>query len=245
MRTDVLYKRIAADVRVLFDVVNPLFPITLPKQFESRNMNFRQFIDKLNAVTDPLGIYNEIEYDASVKIGEFGAVSGLWIPKTELPENHSFADVRVLWHIHPKTKRIQWSTYFWNRRRFYFWQLVMHELIHRYQTSEKTRVHRVVATDRKEKEQQAYYGNYDEVETHAHDAALELFVWWRDEPFRQAVAQARLIGGLTPPTVNTYDVFFPKGHPARRHFCRKMRAWYDTIRKNAEFYESLGLVKLV
>jgi hypothetical protein len=87
----------------------------------------------------------------------------------------------------------------------------------------------------------------DEIQTHAHDAALELLVWWPKASYRQAVANAKQVTGPTPSTYMLYQAAFMEcpGHPALKHFKRKMRAWYDHVTANADFYNSLQLVSIV
>jgi hypothetical protein len=248
MRVDTLHRRIAQDVSVMYDDVSAIFPARMPKAYVTRSMNIRQFLDKLNRVCEPYHVFNEIKDDPTLAIGEI-IQTGIWVSADELPENGSAADARVIWNMHPDTKRFQWSNYYWNRKRFYFWQLMMHELIHRHQDTAPNgdrdpRRYRVDAQDRDTKLEQEYLGNCDEIETHAHDAALELFVWWPQLTFRQAVAAAKEIKGPTPPTMHTYTKTFSPSHPALKHFKRKLRAWYDTLQKNAEFYQSLQLAKI-
>ena len=250
LRVDALHRRLAHDVRVMYDAVSDAFPARMPKHFEQRSCNIRHFIDNLNEVCEPFNVFNEIKDDPNQAVGTI-ITSGIWIADSELPENGSEADARVLWHMNPATKRFQWTRYHWNRRRFYFWQLMMHELIHRHQPTSNTgrepRVYRTDADTRELKEQQEYYGNYEEIETHAHDAALEFFVWWPDLTLRQCMAAAWDVKAPTPPTFLLFMQAFlesPK-HPAVAHFKRKLSAWFDMVHKNANFYSGLQLAKII
>lgn len=252
MRVDTLHRRIEKDVRVIHDAVRDLLPVQLPSQYESRAMNVRAFLDKLNQSTEPLGVFNELELDKTVPVGECD-MTGLWLGKDELPENDSYADLRVIWHMHPDTKRFVLTPTSWNRRRFFWWEMTLHELVHRHQDVYRTpeqdiKVFRPRTTRRDIKEEQAYYGSYDEIEAHAHNAALEFVMWWPELSLRDAIRAAiAYTGRVLTPTYNLYEMTYcdtPK-HPAKRTFKRKVQAWYDLMKKRPDIYQMLELPKLV
>lgn len=250
MRVDALHRRIVDDVCVLHSAVREHLPVQLPPQYQTRALSLRAFVDRLNSVTEKHGVFNEIETDLEVEPGQI-VISGLWLDESELPENDSRADIRMLFHVHPDSKRFKLTAAEWQRRRFFWWQLVMHELIHRHQDTyrhTKTRVFKAWTTQRNLKVEQEYYGDYDEIETHSHNAAVELYVWWPDLSMRDAIAQATHYSGrLVVPTYNMYVAAFAEtpAHPALRIFKRKLKAWYELIRKNNHIYHLLELPKLV
>lgn len=246
MRVDTLYHRMATDVKQIHDAILPIFPVKMPARYETQTMNIRHFITKLNGVMEPFNVFNEIKDNLIQKEGTI-TTEGLWLSKSRLPENGSGADVRIIWNLHPKTKRFQMSPYHWKRRRFYFYELLMHELIHRHQP-ETERVYRTRSEDRDTKEEQEYYGQTSEIETYAHESALELKIWWPHLSRRDAIAEAyQFTNQQTPPTYVLFMHAFeecPK-HPAVAHFKRKVKAFYATIEKHQDFYDSLQLSSLV
>lgn len=245
MRVDTLHKKMAQDVRVVHESLAGVLPVRMPKIYETREMNVRSFLARLNKVTEPLNVFNELKEDPMEAEGTL-STSGLWNTAGELPENGSYADVRLIWHVHPKTKRVKMTPHKWNRHRFYFYQLLMHELMHRHQDDTSERVYRARSEDRETKESQTYYGATSEIEAHAHDAALELRAWWPAVPFRTAVSYAKEVMNPTPSTYMLYQVAFMDcpSHPAMKHFKRKLRAWYDLLDKQADFYDALQLPSL-
>ncbi len=250
MRLDVLHRKIADDARAIHAAVNPVFPVQIPSQYDGVAVSIKTFVNRLNRVTEPLGLFNEIKDDKEVSVGLIFNTA-LWIAKGELPENNSHAAIRVLWHLNPKTKCVMLTQLEWSRRRYYFWQMILHELIHRHQDKNPAapRVYRPRSTHRDTKEAQEYYGSCDEIEAHAHSTAVELLIWWGHLPYRDATKEAVSYSGRTvSPTMQLYDAAFcdtPK-HPAMKHFRRKVRQWYDIIKRDPEFYtQTLALPNLV
>jgi len=230
--------------------VGEVLPARMPKKYHQQKLNLRPFIRRLNTVTEPFKVFNELQLDNAMPVGSVVA-SGLWLPKDDLPEDGSYADIRVIWHTHPKTRRVTLTPLKWDRRRFYYWQRIGHELVHRYQEASRppdaeARTYRVAATARKEKEQQAYYGNYDELEAYAHDAALEMMLWYSAYSFHDAQKWMENWGlaGAVVPTYNTYLAVFDPSHPAVPAFKRKCHAWWDIMQKSKDFYAKLELPRL-
>lgn len=251
MRIAVLHRRIVDDACVLHEAVRDVLPVQLPDRYQTRAMSVRALVDRLNHATNRLGIYNEIQLDKELEDGQIVS-TGLWLSDGELPENGSDADIRILFHVHPNTKRVRLTALEWQRRRYYWWQMVMHELIHRYQDTYReggmSRIFKPWSTNRDVKAEQEYYGDYDEIETHSHDAALELALWWKDLSLRDALKQAvQHTGRAVTPTYNYYMQAFAESphHPAVRIFKRKLRAWHQIIRANPYLYETLQLPTLI
>lgn len=248
MRVDALHRRVAADVRALHEPLSVLFPPRLPKVYETRDMNIRGFIRRLNTACEPRKVFNEIKDDKAAAISDI-IIEGLWVSPPDLPQNGSAADVRLIWNLHPKLKRFTMTPYHWRRRRFYFYQLLMHELIHRHQNAlhpNDGRVYRPRGVDdRDAQEKQKYLGTVDEIETHAHDTMVELVTWFPQLPYRKALSALLDVKGPTPSTYAMYTKTFSKDHPAFVHYKRKLDSWYDIVRKNLDFYESLELASLV
>lgn len=251
MQLAVLHRKVVDDTRAVHAAVSKIFPVQIPSHYEGQVVSVKRFITRLNRVTESFGVFNEIKIDKEVSPGLI-FTSALWIADHELPENNSCADIRVLWHLHPKTKRVLLTQTEWSRRRYYFWQMVMHELIHRHQETKRSasepRVYRPTSTQRDIKKEQEYYGACDEIETHAHAASVELLTWWGHVGYREAVHEALTYSGrVVSPTFQTYATSFgdTPNHPALKHFKRKVRAWYKVIKANPEIYETLGLPNLV
>jgi hypothetical protein len=252
MRIQTLHRRVIRDMDMMFDDVNAVFPPKMPKRYETRRMNLGAFVKRLNTVTTKFNVCNELHDDAEIPRGA-AAVAGFWYPEDLLPENDSDADIRVTWHPNPAAHRIKMTPMQWARRRYYFWERLAHELVHRYQSLDRpddavSRTFRV-RTDNEEQaqEQQQYYNDYDELEAYAHDAALELSTWWPGCTIQQAIAQAQELrnDARVNATYNTYLTTFEVGHPARPHFRRKVKQWYHAMQQTPDFYSKLALPRLV
>jgi hypothetical protein len=247
MRLDVLHRKIAEDARAIHAAVDTIWTEKIPVAYDGQAVSIKTFINRINRQTEPFGLFNEVHPDKEVSPGLIFN-TGLWIDKTELPENNSRAAIRVLWHLNPKNKRIVLTQTEWTRRRYYFWQMVLHELIHCYQADGQPRVYRPRSTQRDTKEQQEYYGSTDEIETHSHAAATELFVWWGHLNYREAAFEAESYSGRTVnPTMQLYANAFASTpvHPALAHFKRKTRQWYTVIKHDPDIYHTLALPNLV
>jgi len=245
-----LHRRIMADIGPMIDDVNRILPISMPPIYETHLLNIKPFIKRMNVVTEPHGVFNELMTDVTLPLGQT-VVSALWIPDTEIPENGSNADVRILWYVHPKTHRLSLTPLKWDRRRSYFWSRVGHEMVHRHQDVFRppdggdARNYRVRTENRAERETQQYLGNYDELEAHAYDAALELTSWYPNSTLRQAIKSVSTVHGNA--VISTYNMYMdelPKGHSAILPFQRKVRAWWEQIQKSPDFYARLALPRL-
>jgi hypothetical protein len=250
MRVDTLHREMMSDVMAMHDAVAHVLPVQMPKVYETRQMNLSSFINRLNKVTEPLGLFHERKDDAELEPAGF-VTSGLWLAKGELPQNDSAADLRLLFHVNPDTTRIQWNGPMWTRRRYFWWQMYMHELVHRYQFVHKgdrtPPTYRPRSDQRDTKEAQEYYGNYDEIEAHGHSCAMEFLLWWPSLSYTEITHEAlTCTSRMVTPTYCLYDQTFadtPK-HPAVVHFKRKVRSWYDLLKKQPDVYQMLALPSL-
>ena len=252
MRIHTLHRRVIRDMEMMIDDVNTILPVRMPNRWETRSLNLGAFVKRLNTVTEPFNVINEILPDPSTPAGA-SVVSGVWYPADLLPANDSDADVRVIWHPHPGSYRIKMTPTTWARRRYYFWERLAHEFVHRYQDLERpddteARTFRVRTDDEKAaNEQQTYYSDYDELEAYAHDAALEMLTWWPDLTFKQAIGKANKldVDARVWSSYHNYLSSFEVGHPARPHFRRKAKQWYHAMQQTPDFYAKLELPKLV
>lgn len=253
MRVDVLHRQLVRDISMIQPVMEPVLPSSIPQKYTTQMVNLKSFIHRLNVVSEPLQIFNEIKYDAEIEPGEY-VTSGLWLGSSELPDNGSSADIRILWHVPPGTNRIQFTNARWQRRRYFWWQMVMHELIHRYQdvhrqqSQTETKNYATQTTSRSLKESRSYLGNYDEIEAHAHNAALEFLTWFPGATYRECVSQVVTYSGRKiTPTYLEYSTAFAdtSRHPAFLAFQRKTKAWMKMMAKSPEDYACLQLPALV
>lgn len=236
---------------MMIDAVNVVLPRKMPSRYKTGRMNLGSFVKRLNTVTAPFNVVNEVEPDPTLIVGG-SAISAFWYPKNLLPENNSYADVRIIWHPHPAARRIKMSPIIWARRRFYFWERVAHEFVHRYQdfgraAGATSRTFRVRTSDpARAAEQQQYYSDYDELEAYAHDAALEIITWWPEDTRQQAISLSNItpMDVLCQPSYYNYLEIFEVGHPARANFRRKVKQWYHAMKQTEDFYTKLALPKL-
>ena len=249
MRTDILHHRIVRDIEVMIDAIDDVLPVKMPLQYEKRTMNLGSFVKRLNGATEACNVFNEICVDETLQKSAL-VTSGFWYPEEDRIEDGNPADVRIFWHTHPDCHRISITSTIWHRRRYVFWERLMHELVHRHQMvfrqdDSLPKTFRSSSDNPKIKEEQDYYSNYDELEAYAHDAALEMLTWWKDLPYRQAMAASV---GMRTPIASTYESYtsqFEPGHLVRTHFKRKLQSWYKVMSLTPEFYDRLALPKLV
>lgn len=253
MRIHNLHRRVIRDMDMMLDAVNAVLPVKMPARYETRQMNLGAFVKRLNTVTETFNVVNEITDDVTVPKGQY-AVSGAWWPEDLLPENNSSADIRVYWHPHPTAHRVKITPTVWARRRFYFWERLAHELVHRYQDvarpeDSSARAFKVRTADSEQaEEQKTYFSDYDELEAYAHDAALEMITWWPGTPLKQAVGLANQIDPDAKmwSSYSNYLSNFEVGHPARAQFRRKVKQWYHVMTtETTDFYTRLALPRLI
>lgn len=252
MRIHNLHRRVIRDMDMMLAPVNEILPLKMPACYETRKMNLGAFVKRLNTVTEQFNVVNEVLDDITIPKGS-SAVSGIWYPEDLLPENGSDADIRIIWHPNPESHRIKITPTIWARRRYYFWERVAHELVHRYQDIDRgpdttARTFKVrTADDDKAAEQKQYFGDYDELEAYAHDAALELMTWWPGTTLKQAIGLANQVdeNSVVWATYQNYLSTFEVGHPARTHFRRKVKQWYHAMTQTEDFYTRLALPRLV
>ena len=252
MRIHNLHRRVIRDMDMMLGPVNVLLPEKMPACYTTRKMNLGAFVKRLNTITGQFNVVNEVQDDITIPKGS-SAVSGAWFPEDLLPENGSDADIRITWHPHPGNRRIKITPTIWARRRYYFWERVAHELVHRYQDIDRpedssARTFKVrTAEDDKAAEQKQYYGDYDELEAYAHDAALEMITWWPDKSLRESVKLASRLDteAVVWSTYHNYMTTFEIGHPARAHFRRKVKQWHHAMTQTQDFYTKLALPRLV
>ena len=258
MQLAALHRRVIMDARVLHEAVNAVFPVKMPKRYQGHAFNLSAFLRRLNAVTEPLGVLNEALTGTGTP-KHLVQMTAQWLPEDCLPHNGSSADVRLEWHMNAASRRQRWTQREWTKRRFYFWSYLMHELIHRHQDMYRgamqgheslARVYRARVENTVLKEEQIYLGDYDEIEAHAHDVALEMRSWYPDASYRDALTQMKAetlsYGVGASQTTSTYTVYMqafrttPK-HPALTVFHRKIKTWWNLMGTYTEFYQFLGL----
>lgn len=252
MRIHNLHRRVIRDMDMMLDAVNVVLPPKMPTRYETQRLNLGAFVKRLNTITETFNVVNEVSDDAEIPRGQT-AVSGAWYPEDLLPEHDSDADVRILWHAHPSAHRVCMTPTVWSRRRYYFWERLAHELVHRYQDVDRpedttARTFKVRTVDGEQADEQLrYYSDYDELEAYAHDAALEMLTWWPNATLKQAIGLANQVDpdAKVWATYNTYLTTFEVGHPARIHFRRKVKQWYHAMSQTMEFYTRLALPRLV
>lgn len=252
MQLEAIHRRVIMDARVLQEAVAGVLPVKLPKQYQGKRFNLSSFLARLNAVTEPYGILNIIagEPDDAKIPPNTTLLTGTWLPENLLPCANSTADIRLEWHVAPGCRRQQWTQREWAKRRFYFWTYVMHELVHRHQDVYRSdgsfaRVYQPWADKEDMQNEQKYLGDYDEIEAHAHDVALEMRAWFPTANYRDAL-QAMKIELFSAPFTSTYSVYMrafhqASGHPVLPVFHRKIKKWWLLMGQQEEFYRSLHL----
>jgi hypothetical protein len=100
-----------------------------------------------------------------------------------------------------------------------------HELIHKYQW-----LHRDSDNHRPTNIDSHYLGNQDEIETQAHDAAMEIRFYYPDMNPRDVLRGYFTDPKISLPSVNGYmKVFKDPSHPVVKQFLRKTYGWLDHV----------------
>lgn len=250
MQLAAIHRRVMMDACVLQEALADILPAKIPKRYQGRTFNLSSFLARLNAVTEQYGILNvlAIELTGSKIPPNTVLLTGAWLPEDLLPQHNSSADIRLEWHVEPGNRRQRWTQKEWSKRRFYFWSYLMHEMIHRHQDVYRSngsfaRVYRPWAEKQDMQDEQTYLGDYDEIEAHAHDVALEMRIWYPTLSYRDAMHQMKNID-LPAPFHSTYTVYtraFREAaqHPALSVFRRKIKQWWRLMGEQHTFYEEL------
>lgn len=250
MQLATIHRRVMMDTRVLQEALEEVFPVKMPKHYQGKMFNLSSFLSHVNRVTEEYGILNVITVEADDKQIPPNTVllTGTWLPEDLLPHMGSTADIRLEWHVSPRHRRQRWTQKEWAKRRFYFWSYLMHEMIHRHQDVYRNngsfaRVYRPWADRKDVQDEQKYLGDYDEIEAHAHDAALEMRTWFPDLGYRDALQQIKAMA-LPSPFTSTYSGYMRAFQHAPRHpvlpvFHRKIRKWWQLMGEQDEFYQAL------
>lgn len=246
MKLDVLHRRILIDARAAHDALQSVLPVVMPKKYQHRKINVSAFVNRINRVTKDLNIHNYVILNSKAP-EERITFSGLWLPETDLPWKNSDADVRVEWNVHPSSRRIEFTYQSWRRFRFGYWGFLMHELLHRHQIdrrpSQDARSYRPEAAVQSIREEQEYLGDYDEIEAHAHDVAIEMMLLSPHASFTKALDVMRQ---QPPHYATTYNVYMQTfagspNHAATKVFSKKIKSWFALVKAEQAFYQSLQL----
>lgn len=252
MRVDVLQRRLVRDGLAIERQIHDVFPATLPPSYRAKPVNLQSFLNRLNRRTQEFSVVNLLFPDAEMAPGELFQ-SGEWNYKSELPKDGSMADVRIFWHVHPSSHRIQFTPSQWYYRRFRFWTMLQHELIHRYQDTLRTARGGTQAATRifktspnmpgARRDEQLYLCDFDEVEAYAHNTAWEFLTWFPHLSYKDAVTASMTCTEDVKPTWNMYMECFggDRQHPALRHYKRKVKAWYSTMLEYPQLQIALNL----
>jgi hypothetical protein len=247
MRIEPLHRRIVMDARVLHERIHDIFPAELPAAYRDRAINIGAFIKRLNALTRPLNIYNEISDDRTARQTSI-SFSGEWLPECMLPANNESADIRIYWILHPRGHRQKFTAQDWQYAHFVFWTVVMHELAHRHQDvyrgeTRTARVYRPHSSDASIQKDQLYLGDFDEIEAHAHDIAVEALHYYPELSLSAALTEMREPVEVPATTYPIYLKTFKNSaqHPALAVLHRKIRHWYTVMKRNLDFYRTLEL----
>lgn len=261
MRVDFLHRRVLTDVRALHHDLGRVMPDVMPERYATRATNIGAFVKRINTVTAPHGIWNEVTVVERPEIYAPGRLRfcGEWHPKELREQARQRQDITIHWLIHPSTRRVTFTRDKWAFWVFTYWVYIMHELIHRHQFTQRPddascRVYRPAAKESENTvlhEEQLYLGEYDEIEAHAHDIAFELLALYPDLPFRDAMRQMRhtdyrsaSVGGLVTYPVYRQAFSGVRNHPVMPVLHRKIRLWYRQLKQYRDVYEDLGMFPL-
>lgn len=261
MRVDFLHRRVLADVRALHRDLSIVITDAMAVQRKTRATNLGAFVKRINAITQVHGIRNvitNVERPDAYAPGRL-RFCGEWFPVELRDKSRLDLDITIHWMVHPSTRRVTFTRdklAFWF---FTYWVYVMHELVHRYQNMTRPetstcRIYRPAAKETENSslhEEQLYLGEYDEIEAHAHDIALELLALYPDLPFRQGMQEMRYTthrsaaaGGLVTYPIYRQAFSGVRKHPVMPILHRKIRIWYRQLKQHRDIYDALGLFAL-
>ena len=253
MHLKTLHNKIINDALEMHSAIKKVLPRNLPKRYTGNFLYFSSFIDRLNAVTVPLKVCNQIikDEDGLLKPNEL-QMTAEWKPKSETTINRRSPDIYIQWHINSSTRRFPITKAGWKRRRFYFWAYLMHELAHRHQDTSRpvsigSKQFAPITDDKELWERQMYLGDFDEIEAYAHDVALEMIIWFPKMTYREAFKKMKMINrGLVRSTYPIFADAFEETptHPAMLVLRKKIRAWYRLMNEQRDAYRILDLEPL-
>lgn len=261
MRVDFLHRRVMDDIRALSFDLQGIFPQQIPHCYTGHATNIGAFVKRMNAITSKHGIWNQVsvvEQSDTYKPGEL-RFCGEWIPKEIRTKERREQDIVIHWVVHPRARRITFTPNKWSFWSFVYWVYVMHELVHRHQsssrnTSSSERVYRPAAKQTENAplhEEQTYLGSYDEIEAHAHDIAFELLALYPNVPFHEAMRNMRdmdfhsvSVGELVTYPIYRHAFTEAPHHPVMSILHRKIRTWYRQLKQHRDMYEELGILPL-
>jgi hypothetical protein len=261
MRVDFLHRRVLSDVCAVKHDVSRILPDIMPAHYASQSANIGALVKRLNAVTVAHGIRNEVtvvERPENYVPGRL-RFCGEWSPEELRPAHRRREDITIHWLVHPSTRRVTFTPLKWAYYIFMYWLYVMHELVHRHQnitrsTDASCRIYRPAAKESENRmlhDEQLYLGEYDEIEAHAHDIALELLALCPDLSFRDAMMKIRRSShqSLTEQGMTTYPIYRQafsgvRKHPVMPALHRKIKLWYRQLKQQRHAYDAMGLLCL-
>ena len=244
-----LHKKITDDALSMRKAVESVLTPMSQQRYRGQSMYLTPFLSRLNEVTTPFKVNNELVEDTTVDSTNL-QLTAQWWPTRLKTRPRRRIDIHIEWHVHPQGRSCGVHTSDWQSRHFYFWSYLMHELAHRHQNnhrSEDVLSQKFIPTEGIGHDLwalQMYLGDFDEVEAYAHDVALEMVVWFPTLGYRAAFAQMKkfqheLINASYPLFATAFDKT-PK-HPAMLLLRKKIQGWYRIMDTQRDIYQALQL----
>ena len=243
-----LHKKITDDALIMREAVESVLSPGSQQRYGGQTMSITPFLNRLNEVTLPFKVINVLVEDTEVDASGLQLTAQWWPTRTKTRPRR-YVDIHLEWHVHPQGHRCEVSTADRQRRHFYFWSYLMHELAHRHQNNHRpdaasSQKFIPTADDEDLWDQQVYLGDFDEIEAYAHDIALEMIIWFPTLRYREAFAQMKK---FNHELINaTYPLFAfafgetPK-HPAMLLLRKKIQGWYRIMDTQRDIYRTLQL----
>ena len=244
-----LHKKITDDALSMRKAVENVLTPMSQQRYRGPSMYLAPFLSRLNEVTIPFKVHNELVEDITVDSTGL-QLTAQWSPAWLQTRPRRRIDIHIEWHVHPRGRCCGVHASDWQRRHFYFWAYLMHELAHRHQNNHRSGdacSQKFIPTANDDDELwdlQKYLGDFDEVEAYAHDIALEMVVWFPTLGYRAAFAEMKkfhhkLINASYPLFAVAFDKT-PK-HPAMLLLLKKIRGWYRIMDTQRDIYQALQL----
>ena len=248
MNIPTIHGQITKEFDLLRESVDPVFDKYCQSAAQGRGINITPFMRRLRQHTKGYRVFPRLQYvneslsDVSANVREFWypSLSGICY-EPDAPEDDATvkpAKIDVIFYLTAKNKRVTLSEHGVRHLQYRFYNVVLHELIHRVQYAMGRRVtsplvfrpHTKAKLTASERNLQMYLGEIDEIEAYARDCVEEWFFWHPHEPltFRQ-LRKEFAAGGQRLSVLQFYHAVFygDDDHPAIRRLFRKVLAWND------------------
>lgn len=250
MNIPAIHGQITKEFTPIRNAVDPVFDKYLTSVKKGRAINAGPFFRALRHSVKSFRVYPQLRYWPALLDEETPVPDEFWYPvisgacyEPDPPEGDTpvkIAKIDILFYLTPSTRRITLSEHGLRHLQYRFYNVVLHELIHRTQYAMGRRnaaplvfrPHTKAKLTATERTQQRYLGEIDEIEAYARDCVEEWFFWHPHQPLTmRGMRKEFRAGGQRLSVIEYYHSVFQgdETHPAIRRLFRKVIAWNDIM----------------